>query len=107
MVLDTLAAMERLDNDQELYDEICEIYLTDAPELLRKFKEAIHDNDSAMATRHAHSLKSVSANIGATALSDVARQAEIFGKSGDLAAAQNICASIEKQLSEVLKVIRA
>ncbi len=60
---DTLA---RLDGDEELLDELLEIFIYDAPAQLKGLKKAIDEDDKILIERQAHSLKSASANIGAS-----------------------------------------
>ena len=103
MALERQAALKRLDNDHELYDEICEIFQGDAPEIVKRLKDAIESGEILVATRHAHSLKSVSANIGATAMSELAHQAEIAGRDANLQAMREQIPLIEQQLTELLK----
>ena len=106
MALDRQAVLKRIDNDHELYDEICEIFQDDAPEIVRRLKDAIGSGEILVATRHAHSLKSVSANIGATAMSELAHHAEIAGRDSNLQAMRNQIPLIEKELAELLKELR-
>lgn len=102
MKLDRQAVLERLDNDQELYDAICEIYRHDATEIVAQLKEAVHIGNALAATRHAHSLKSASASIGANEISTVARQAEVCGNEGDLRGMHDLFPRIDQLLAEVL-----
>ena len=102
MVLDKQAVLIRIDNDLELYDEICEIFQEDAIEIVNNLKDAIDSEEIMVATRHAHSLKSVSANIGATALSELAQIAEIAGKDANLQEMRRQIPLIEQELAEVL-----
>lgn len=106
MKLDRQAVLERLDNDQELYDEICEIFMHDALNIVDQLKEAVHAGDIPVATRHAHSLKSASASIGANEISMIARQAEVCGKEGSIEEIRNLLPQIDKLLTEVLLEIR-
>lgn len=106
MALDRQAVLTRIDNDHELYDEICDIFLDDAPEIVRRLKDAISSGEILVATRHAHSLKSVSANIGATAMSELAHHAEIAGRNSNLKAMGNHIPLIEQELAELLKELK-
>lgn len=103
MALDRQAVLKRIDNDHELYEEICDIFKEDAPKIVSHLKDAIDAGEITVATRHAHSLKSVSANIGATALSELGHHAEIAGRDSNLQAMRNQIPLIEQQLEEVIK----
>lgn len=102
MALDRQAVLERIDNDHELYEEICEIFKEDAPKIVSHLIDAIDSGEILVATRHAHSLRSVSANIGATALSELGYHAELAGRDANLQAMRNQIPLIEQQLKEVI-----
>lgn len=106
MVLDKQAALERIDQDQELYDEICGIFRDDVPRIMAKLIEAFNEGDIHVATRHAHSLKSAAANIGANDLSVTARLTEHAFRSGDLKSIPALLSENELQIERVLKVIK-
>lgn len=76
MTIDREAALERLDHDLELYEEICEIFRDDGRTMLDQLQTSLVAGDAVTALRTAHSLKSSSANIGANQLSSCAHQAE-------------------------------
>ena len=84
-ILDLETALERIENDRELYLQIVQIYITDAPKQLGGIYQALGTLDRKVIERHAHSLKSASANVGAerarwaaSALEDQAPSAEII-----------------------------
>src|ERR1044072_9181842 len=102
MKLDREAVLERRDNDHELYAEICDMFKHYGPELSRTLNVALNAGEIPVAIRHAHSLKSSSANIGAMELSELARQAEHAGKDVNEEERQRLMPLIDSCLSEVL-----
>lgn len=105
MILDRQAVLERLENDHELFGEICDIFKDDGPELVRKLREAVDAGETQSAIRHAHSLKSASANIGANELSELARQAELAGREGSMHEILHLLPMIDAQMNEVITEI--
>ncbi len=75
-LFDRDAALERLDGDAELLDEVVGIYREDAPQILGNLETAISARDARTAEREAHSLKGSSANIGAIRLQQASLIAE-------------------------------
>ena len=75
-VLDRASALHRMDGDEHLYEEIVSIFLADAPSQIDKLKIALAAEDRIVGERHAHSLKSAAANIGANTLRDACAAAE-------------------------------
>ncbi|KAB0663700.1 Hpt domain-containing protein [Oryzomonas japonica] len=102
MTVDKLAVLERLNNDQELFVEICTIFKQDGPQLVRKLRDAVDAGQIIVAIRHAHSLKSSSATIGAYELSELARQAELAGNQGDVSIISALLPVIDAKLHEVI-----
>lgn len=102
MILDQQAVLERIDYDQDLLDEICDIFKREGPALLRKLREAVECGDITLAVRHAHSLKSTAANIGAIELSRLACQAELAGKASDCEGICTLLPLLDSNLRDVL-----
>jgi HPt (histidine-containing phosphotransfer) domain-containing protein len=71
---------------------------------LRKsaLRDAIDAGQIVVATRHAHTLKSSSATIGATELSELARQAELAANQGNADIIRALLPVIDAKLHEVI-----
>ncbi len=57
-------------------------------------------------TRAAHSLKGISANVGALSFSELCRQIEFMARANDLAGCRQHLAGLQKQFEAVEQVIR-
>ncbi|HMP06084.1 MAG TPA: Hpt domain-containing protein, partial [Lacipirellulaceae bacterium] len=86
-VVDVAAALRRMGNDWELFDEIVAITLEDAPQLVHAAREALAQGNAAEVRRAGHSLKSLMATLGATSATNAARALEQCGAGGELSAA--------------------
>lgn len=82
-VINRTEVLERLGDDEELYAEICDLFLRDAGMMLDRLRTELAANRLDIATRYAHSIKSMAANVGAEQLTEAARVAEMAGKAGD------------------------
>ncbi len=78
--LDELRALDP-DGSAGLLAQIITSYLNDAPDLMRQIQAALAGRDLPTLTRQAHSLKSTSASLGATRVSELARELEMAGKN--------------------------
>ena len=105
MILDSQAALERIEHDRELYAEICGIFRDDAPQIFEQLKMAFGSGDIAAATRNAHSLKSSAANIGATDLSETARLAESTLRAGEFESIHALISRLDSDIAHVLKAL--
>ena len=84
-VIDT-ATLEELvaTTDAAFVAELLSAFFDDAPQLIALLKQAAADHNAEAFRRAAHSIKSTSANFGATDLSALAKELELMGKAGRL-----------------------
>jgi HPt (histidine-containing phosphotransfer) domain-containing protein len=72
------------DGSSGVFAQLVAAYLRSAAALLEQMQTALAANDGVSLTRHAHTLKSTSATLGATRVSEIARELESFDKGGDI-----------------------
>jgi PAS domain S-box-containing protein len=99
-VLDQLGAL-RLNGKPDLLARTINLYLVESPKLIQKLKQAAAANDAPEIVRTAHSLKSSSANVGATALSRYCGDIEASARRADTDEAHRIFARIEEEHGRV------
>lgn len=92
-----LANLRALVGDEALLSELIDTFLADAPELLADMWEALRRSDAAGLRLAAHSLKSNSADFGATTLAQLCRQIETLGKVGTLDGAAALVEQAEQE----------
>ena len=85
------------------FQDLLESYKEDAHKLLEDIKASSTEADLEIMVRAAHTLKSSSNNIGATALAKIAIEIETLGKENDLVKASSLIPSLESLLAETLK----
>ncbi len=71
-VFDMDRALEGVEGDQELLDDLARIYLNESSELSIAISQAMQQNDIIAATKVAHTLKGASSNFCAQAIFDAA-----------------------------------
>ena len=80
--------MEIVEDLQEMmgsdYQSLVRIYLEDSPKLISQIQTALDNRDCAALVAPAHTLKSSSANLGALALSDIAKTIEKSARNSDI-----------------------
>jgi CheY-like chemotaxis protein len=89
--------------------ELIDSFLEEAPQLLGDLEQFVEDGDAAGVRRVAHSLKSNGADFGATTFSELCRELEMVGKSGELEGAADLSAQIMaeyKNVEEALTAVR-
>ena len=88
-------------------DRIIALYLEDAPRLIAQLERAVVGNDPIALRVAAHTLKSSSANVGATTLSAAARDLEHGARDGTLAKPEALVARIVGEFARVRTALQA
>ena len=104
MIDETVIAVLRasLSDDGTIIGQLIELYTKDSPQLLADATVALEKCDLAMLTRAAHSLKSTSASMGATTVSELARELEQHAKQNDLAQSAAVLERLRPALSNTI-----
>ena len=87
-------------------DDIVSSYRDNAPKLLAAIAGALPANDLETFTRAAHTLKSNSATVGATALTQLSAEMENLGKAGDAQALEEFVTKAKLELQIVLDELK-
>ena len=88
-----------------LFDRLVDIYKTVSPELIRGIELAISDSDPQALVESSHSLKSSSAQLGATDLSSVCQQLEIQGRNRDLHNSQALLKALHDEFENSVRLL--
>jgi signal transduction histidine kinase/CheY-like chemotaxis protein/HPt (histidine-containing phosphotransfer) domain-containing protein len=108
--LDTAIIGDLLDTMGGEFGDLVRVYLEDAPERVRELESAAGTADAAAQIAPAHTLKSSSANIGATALSELARDIEHAARAGIATGPAELAAGLrfeyERVAEELTRLIR-
>ncbi len=83
-IFDREQLLKQTAHDQELANEVMNIFFEDTPGLIASIKEAVNTGDRETAILNAHSIKGSSSNIGAGQLCRIAYEIEMAGQDGDL-----------------------
>ena len=94
--LDNIRAVQQ-EGAPKLLDKVIKIYFENSPKLLQALRDAVvEDNAADTIGRAAHSLKSSSANLGATRLAALCRDLEEMARENRTTGAKGILDEIEK-----------
>jgi two-component system, sensor histidine kinase and response regulator len=94
-------ALGRIEGDEELLQEMCQIFLDNSPKLLQKLHQAVATGDADGVMCAAHSLKGASSCLSASATSHAARQLEEMGRNRDLSRASDTLAMLDRELADL------
>jgi len=94
-------ALARIGGDEQLLEELCQIFLQESPKLLEALRLAISGSDFDRVTRTAHSLKGEASYLGASRASQAARRLEQLAQEKNLAAITETFAGLEREVAEL------
>ena len=100
-VFDKEGMMARMMDDENLARTVVEGFLEDIPKQIEALKSCLEAGDAPRAERQAHSIKGASANVGGTALRNLAFEMEKAGKTADLKAVAVRLPELEMQFARL------
>lgn len=86
--------------------EILEVFIATAPNELTAIQQTLNSQDAEGLRLHAHTLKGSAANVGATYLSQLAKNIEEAAKSGNLPSAGEEVNELKDALNKVLSALQ-
>lgn len=104
--IDMEAGLAAVNNDEEVYREILQIYYADGIELLDVLKNNIQRTDLKLFITHTHALKSASKGIGANEVSERFKEMEFAGKEENMEKIERClpsCLTLFEQLLDQVK----
>ncbi|HEY5313724.1 MAG TPA: response regulator, partial [Pirellulales bacterium] len=106
-VLDWAFALEQVQHQPELLQEVGVLFLDEGPKLLAEVQQSIVAGNAAQLRRAAHTLKSSAAIFGARPTIEAAHALEILGQQGTLTTAPGLCAILEAHAQRLLQTLAA
>jgi two-component system, sensor histidine kinase and response regulator len=98
---DRAKALEKVDGDEQLLQEVIQIFLEESPKQLAELRQAVTEGNSDLLERAAHSLKGELGYLGVLDTCQKARNLEQMGRNGDLDQAAETLAVFETEVSTV------
>ena len=97
-----IARLEQLaGDDQAFLIEFIDTFLKGVPKMLGEMKQSLDDGNAEGLRRAAHTFKSNTAALGAARLSELCKELEHLGKSGELDDAPDKVAQVQQELEPV------
>src|SRR5687767_15836844 len=101
------ALLERVGGDQQIFAELCDVFLDDAPKRLDLIRAALAAADTPTLQREAHAFKGAAAAFDAEDVVTAARQLEQLAASGDLDEAHRVWTIFEARSRTLVDAVRA
>lgn len=106
-VFDRNVALDRVEGNRELLQEIVELFFDETPGLLSAIQESITRGDAKALGRAAHTLKGAVSNFAAQGAYDVAQRLEVLGRSKDLTNVEEVHAELEREITRLKGALAA
>ena len=100
-------ALNRLGGDQSLLEEVAQLFIETAPDLLEQVRLAVDTRNTAAVYRAAHTLKGSLGNFCAEPAFQAAYRLEQIGRSGEMASLDEAFASLEAELGRLQPALAA
>lgn len=100
-VLDIAAALERVERDRALLEELLRLFVDECHGSLRQIRDAWTSRDARALGRVAHTLKGSAANVGADGVSEAAFALERLARAGNLENAVQHIADLEREVERL------
>jgi PAS domain S-box-containing protein len=104
-VIDWQDALERMDGDAAIMEQILRIFLEDCPNIMQRLEEARASGDAVQLERAAHGLKGASGTISARHVEPLAREVERLARTGRLSEAHDRFEDLRREMLRLMKVL--
>ena len=91
-------ALEQAADDEELLQELIDIFKDSSASDLANLKQSIEKDDAAMARAHSHSIKGAAASLGMEGIRELSELIENDCREGSLTVAVEVVPQLEKLL---------
>jgi CheY-like chemotaxis protein/HPt (histidine-containing phosphotransfer) domain-containing protein len=106
-VFDRRMALDRVSGDEQLLDEVVQLFLSDAPSRIAEVRSSLEQGDPKRLQIAAHSLKGSAGYVGAERTAAQARKLEDLGRSGDLSQALEEFRLLEREIEKLRQTVAA
>ncbi len=103
---DSAAALQRLEGDEQLMHDICKIFLEESPKLMTRLRQAVAQGDSESVSHVAHSLKGETGYLGASNVSQIARELETMGRDRELSQAPAVLERLQLEMAALTSAVQ-
>lgn len=106
-VLNLESTLARFGGDRNLFHEMADILLDDAPQVMQDLRDVVKRRDSTAIRAKAHALKGLVLGCGGERAGHSAQLVEDAGHRNDLKSVDAQIASLERNFNEFLEALRA
>ena len=94
IIVDKEGGLRRLGGDQEIYNELMELFIDQTTEQVEQLKEAVKNRTAESVQKIAHSIKGAAANLGVMVVQKTAFELEQIGSNNELDDAEKLLSKL-------------
>lgn len=107
VVFNLAEALARVDEDEELFHALVELFVDQAPLDMAATQAALDAGDAEALARATHRMKGAILQFSAPRLFEATIELEALGKAGALDRAATVCAQVDRELQQLIAALRA
>ncbi|MCM3874081.1 MAG: response regulator [Pyrinomonadaceae bacterium] len=104
-LVDLEATLERLGGDQELLENVVQMFLDECPSLIANLWAVVRQGDAKSVELAGHTLRGLAANFGAASACELAFKLELMGREGNLEESEAVTTALEAELQHVMTAV--
>lgn len=101
------ALLNRVGGDEQVFTELCDLFLLDAPKRLQDIRDALDARDAAALCRAAHAFRGAASVFDAAEILAITRRLETLAATGDLTAGDAAWIALETHSRALIETLRA
>jgi len=105
--LDMAAALERVDGDRELFEELARLFADESPENMARIRQGMKTGDARAIEMLAHKIKGAALSLGCPMVSEAASDLESHARTGELGNAAPLVENLKRQLDLLLPALES
>lgn len=106
-LLDVKGALDRLEGDRELFEDIARLFADECPKSISEIRSALDSADFVLLERLAHTLKGSSASMGAESVRQIALGLEMSSRARDLPTSKKMVEELQNEIEHLMPELRA
>ncbi len=106
-LLDVKGALERLEGDRELFEELARLFADECPKGISEIRSALDSADFVRLGRLAHTLKGSSASMGAESVRQLALELEMCSRARDLPETTKLVEELQNEMDRLAPELKA
>jgi two-component system sensor histidine kinase/response regulator len=107
LLLDLQGALDRLDGDRELVQELARFFADECPKSISEIRSALISADFVLLERLAHTLKGSSASVDAESIRQIAIELEMSSRANDLQRSTGLVEGLQNEMDRLMPELKA